>query len=87
MPNKNNKTIPMPLFDDVGDVKLRTWNRCTTFFNIKTNFGEEKAREYADKFTKEVKKQMLGMFSYIANKGYGEVRREINREVVAGSIH
>jgi hypothetical protein len=87
MPNKNNKTIPMPTFNDVLDVKLRTWNRCTTLFNIKGNFGEDKAKEYSNKFNDVVKKQMLAMYTYITARGYDEVKREVNRTVTLGSIH
>lgn len=87
MPNKNNKSVPMPTFNEVGDARLRTWNRCSTFFNIKSNFGEEKAREYAELFSDAIKAQMLAMFTYVTAKGYEEVKREINREATLGSVH
>lgn len=84
MPNKNNKTVPMPLFNEVENETLRTWNRCITFANLKSNFGDDKATEYASKFPSDVTKQMLIMFTYVADKGYDEVRPEINRIAVVG---
>jgi len=62
------------LFNDVKDVKLRTWNRCATAFNINVKGDSE---GYLSCFGKECKKQIYAMLKYINVVGYNTARKNI----------
>lgn len=68
-----------PLFNDVQDTTLRTWNRCSVAFNLASDKGPEASQRYMEKFPENAQKQMLVMFKYIEAKGYENVKREVNR--------
>ncbi len=62
------------LFKDVKDVKLRTWNRCATAFNIN---GTGDAEGYLSCFDSNCKKQVYAMLKYIKTIGYDTARIRI----------
>lgn len=66
-------------FNNVHSVDLRTWNRCTTFFNIisDTSHGSEAARRYMETFDDISIAQMKRMFMKIRDEGQSEVKRKL----------
>ena len=66
------------LFNDVSNVKLRTWNRCAALFNLNTDIGD--ATGYASQLTQSERAQCMAMLAYIDVKGYEDVKREVMRE-------
>ena len=75
------------LFNDVEDVRLRTWNRCAVTFNM--NAIDLAARDgYIDHIDKEGQAQMKAMLEYIKVKGYDVTRKSIFGELKAvGGVH
>jgi hypothetical protein len=69
-----------PLFNDIADVKLRTWNRCAIMFNLMADRGQTAAQAYAAALGEEGQKQVLGMFDCIRKFGYEAVRKQIKVE-------
>lgn len=69
-----------PMFNDINDVKLRTWNRCAIMFNLMADRGQEAAAGYAKALGEEGQKQVLGMFDCIRKFGYEAVRKQIKVE-------
>lgn len=67
------------LFNDVDDVALRTWNRCTVMFNINIDQGEEFVSGYIGSLSNVERMQVMAMYQYIAVKGTEAVRLEINQ--------
>ena len=64
------------LFKDVKDVKLRTWNRCATAFNINaSNKGDSEG--YLACLDSLCKRQVLAMLKYINTIGYDNARKNI----------
>lgn len=72
-----NKFKGSPLFNNIEDVKLRTWNRCAIVFNLLGQKGEEAAKEYVGQLDDESKKQVYGMFDCIKKFGYDAIRKQI----------
>lgn len=66
-------------FNDIESPALRTWNRCAMLFNLNKTNGEEIAKKYAGLIDKKGKAMMFTMMHQIAEKGYENVKREINR--------
>jgi len=65
-------------FNDVADLKLRTYNRFVTLFNINAAHGAKLVREYTEQFTKAEQLQIKAMGAYIDAKGKEAVLKEIN---------
>ena len=72
-----------PLFNDVEDVKLRTWNRCAIVFNLLGDRGTSAAQAYSKALGEEGQKQVLGMFDCIKKFGYDAVRKQVNAGLAA----
>lgn len=68
-------------FNDVEDLKLRTYNRFVTTFNINATHGKKLVREYVEQFTKTEQVQIQAMGAYIQAKGQEAVLREIQQGV------
>lgn len=83
----NNTYKNFPLFNDVENSALRTWNRCATFFNLMSRHGKEIANGYAEQFDQQSRIQMRTMYSYIRAKGYENVKREVNRGKFNSEVH
>lgn len=66
-------------FDDIENVTLRTWNRCSMAFNILEDKGEEASQAYLEQFDNKERKQMMVMFNYIRAKGYEATKAEVMR--------
>lgn len=66
-----------PLFSDIEDVKLRTWNRCAIIFNLMADRGVDAAQNYAKQLDEDSRKQVYGMFDCIKKFGYDAVRKQI----------
>ena len=66
-----------PLFNNIEDVKLRTWNRCAIVFNLLGQKGEAAAKDYLQQLDDEAKKQVYGMFDCIKKYGYEAIRNQI----------
>lgn len=69
-----------PLFNDITDVRLRTWNRCAIIFNLLADRGEDAAKAYASQLGDEGKKQVYGMFDCIKKYGYEAVRKQVKAQ-------
>lgn len=66
-----------PLFNNVSDVKLQTWNRCAIVFNITADQGPAYAKAYLKQFSEDDQKKIYGMFDCIKKFGYEAVRKQI----------
>ena len=77
----NNKYKGSPLFHDIEEVKLRTWNRCAIVFNLMAQRGQEAAKGYIGALDVDSRKQVYGMFDCIKRFGYDAVRKQIKVEV------
>lgn len=68
-----------PTFDDIENVSLRTWNRCSMSSNLLDDKGEAESQAYMEQFDTKTKKQMMVMFMYIKHKGYDKTKAEVMR--------
>ena len=75
-----NKFKGSPTFNDIADVKLRTWNRCAIMFNLMADRGLEATQAYAKQFSEQDRKEVFGMFSCIEKYGYDAIRKQIKVE-------
>ena len=66
-----------PLFNDIADVKLRTWNRCAIIFNLAADRGVPAMKAYAQALDDDGRKQVYGMFDCIKKFGYDAVRKQV----------
>lgn len=71
-----------PLFNQIKDVKLQTWNRCAIMFNLAADEGPSAARNYMSQFTKEEQEKVFGMLDCIKKFGYSEVRKQCTPKVL-----
>ena len=71
-----------PLFNDIKDVKLQTWNRCAIAFNLAADEGPAASRNYLNQFSEVDKKKILGMFDTIGKFGYEAVRKQCTPQVL-----
>lgn len=71
-----------PLFNDIKDVKLQTWNRCAIVFNLTADEGPSAAKNYVSQFSKDDQKKIYGMFDTIKKFGYNEVRKQCTPQVL-----
>lgn len=72
-----------PLFNDIADAKLKTWNRCAIVFNLMADRGQEAVTQYVSQFSSEDKKLIKEMFTLIEQFGYENVRKKITVNLVA----
>lgn len=68
-----------PTFNDIDNVSLRTWNRCSMASNLLDDKGEAESQAYMEQFDSKTKKQMLVLFMYIKQKGYDYTKAEVMR--------
>jgi len=80
---KNNNYKGSPLFNDIKDKRLRTWNRCAIIFNLTADRGPTAMREYVGRFEENEVKEIYGMFDCIEKYGYEAVRKQIKVVVEA----
>lgn len=71
-----------PLFNNVKDVRLQTWNRCAIVFNLTADRGPEDARAYAKQFNEEDRLRMSNMFKMIKQYGYETIRKACTPKVL-----
>lgn len=72
-----------PLFHDVSNPTLRSYNRANIFINIKDRYGIHLARKYAQRFKKTEQVRILTMMERFHTNGFEQTRRDIlrNKEV------
>lgn len=70
-----------PLFNDVQDLTLRTYNRAVTMFNVLNDHDAKKLEEYSKNFSHKELIQIRAMLAYIGARGAEEVRREMSLRV------
>lgn len=66
-----------PLFNDIADVKLQTWNRCAIVFNLMADRGQEAVTQYVNQLAEDDKKRVKNMFKLIEQYGYETIRKNI----------
>lgn len=71
-----------PLFNDVKDVRLQTWNRCAIVFNLMADRGRDAAKAYMSKFNDEDKVRVNNMFELIRKYGYETIRKQCTPKVL-----
>lgn len=71
-----NKYKGSPLFNDIKDVRLQTWNRCAITFNLAADRGRDAAKEYIGKFGDEDRVRISNMFKLIEKFGYEAIRKQ-----------
>lgn len=71
-----------PLFNDVKDVRLQTWNRCAIVFNLMADRGRDAAKAYMSKFSDEDKVRINNMFELIGQYGYETIRKRCTPQVL-----
>lgn len=71
-----------PLFNDVKDVRLQTWNRCAIVFNLTADRGVEAARAYAKQFSLDDRTRMNNVFKLIEKYGYETIRKQCTPKVL-----
>lgn len=65
-----------PLFNDIKDVRLQTWNRCAITFNLMADRGRDAAKAYVAQFNDEDKLRVNNMFELIKQYGYENIRKQ-----------
>lgn len=71
-----------PLFNDVKDVRLQTWNRCAIFFNLAADRGVDAAKAYAQRFNADDRTRMNNVFKLIEKYGYETIRKQCTPKVL-----
>lgn len=74
-----------PVFDDIKDPGMRTWNRVSTAYNLYEDKGEEDFVGYIEQFSKNNQQMIKLTFEYLvrmrekmgADKGYEFVKKEL----------
>ena len=72
----------MPLFKEIPDPALRTWNRYNVLNNIKEDLGSDAAIEYCSLLDSIGRVQLIAMIKYVAVRGIEQVKTEIT-----GGLH
>lgn len=65
------------LYTDIGNVQIRTWNRCAMFFRAAQEGGVGEAQHYLQRLDDIGRKQTTNMLESIRDRGYTTVRREV----------
>jgi len=71
-----------PLFTDIKDVRLQTWNRCAIVFNLMADRGQEAVTQYVNQFGPDDKQRIKNMFSLIEKYGYDTIRKQCTPKVL-----
>ena len=71
-----------PLFNNVKDVRLQTWNRCAIVFNLMADRGQAAVQEYVKQFNDEDKTRVNNMFKLIEKYGYDTIRKQCTPKVL-----
>ena len=71
-----------PLFNNVKDVRLQTWNRCAIVFNLMADRGQAAVQEYVKQFSDEDKTRVNNMFKLIEKYGYDTIRKQCTPKVL-----
>lgn len=71
-----------PLFNDVKDVRLQTWNRCAIVFNLTADRGPSAAKAYVGRFGDEDRVRISNMFKLIEKYGYETIRKACTPKVL-----
>lgn len=71
-----------PMFNDIKDVRLQTWNRCAIVFNLTADRGPSAAKEYMGQFQDEDKQRINNMFKLIEKFGYEAIRKQCTPKVL-----
>lgn len=64
-------------WNHITNVKLRSWNRCATFWNISKMHDIDTAKAYISRLDDISKQQVKNLFNEIRERGYESVRREV----------
>lgn len=65
-----------PLFNNIQDLRLQTWNRCAIVFNLMADRGQTAVTEYVAQFSADDKQRIKNMFGLIKQYGYETVRKQ-----------
>jgi len=79
----NNK---FPLFENIENPTLRTWNICATVWKIAAEHGMKEVAEYFKLMSKGQRERVGVMFERIKFHGYEQTRSEVNRTIQNASI-
>ena len=71
-----------PLFNNVKDVRLQTWNRCAIVFNLMADRGKSATQDYVAQFSDEDKVRINNMFKLIEKYGYETIRKQCTPKVL-----
>jgi hypothetical protein len=71
-----------PLFNNVKDVRLQTWNRCAIVFNLMADRGQAAVQEYVKQFEDADKLRINNMFKLIEKYGYDAIRKQCTPKVL-----
>lgn len=71
-----------PLFNNVKDVRLQTWNRCAIVFNLMADRGKSAVKDYVAQFSDEDKVRINNMFKLIEKYGYETIRKQCTPKVL-----
>lgn len=70
----------LPLFYDIKNVQVRTWNRCAMFFRAAKE-GLAEADHYLKRLDDIGRQQVKNMLKDIRDQGYTQVRRSVVESV------
>ena len=71
-----------PLFNNVKDVRLQTWNRCAIVFNLMADRGQAAVQEYVKQLNDVDKTRVNNMFKLIEKYGYDTIRKQCTPKVL-----
>ena len=77
-----NSYKDVSLFNDIGDVGHKAWNRLNVVNNLKEDGRGVDAAAYLDKLTDVDKASIALLLMAIKKKGLDVVRRELNKDIV-----
>lgn len=70
-------------FNDIDDVELRAWNRCSVAFNIAADESIQLMKEYVSQFDNQARTDIADMYKRIKNDGYELTRAAVSRRINA----
>lgn len=68
-----------PLFKNIRNPKLRSFNRANIFMNIKERYGREVAFNYLRKINRKGQEAVFDMMYLIHMNGFEQTRRDLLR--------
>lgn len=66
-------------FNDVADPELQSWNRASMAFNIASDEGVAKMKEYVGQFSDADRVAISAIYKRIKNDGYEFTRAAVSR--------